>query len=211
MPKCSICIHPNRAAIDKALVAGESLRSVAQRTGTSATALHRHKAAHLSGAIARVEAQHAARIEHHVAEQAERRATDDLDVHTELRRVFHHMTKLLAACDAWLTDPDDPTRYDLNPRGDELKVTYEVQDGEDRHGRPVVKRRKATLAELIAKIETGIPTATALLVETKHADPRKLIVDTANALRPSVELLAKLVGQLDESPKTQINVIEVVR
>jgi len=48
MPRtCSICSHPDRAAIDRALVAGEAYRTIAQRYGTSATALHRHKADHI--------------------------------------------------------------------------------------------------------------------------------------------------------------------
>lgn len=44
MPRaCTICTHPQRAEIDAALLAEEPLRIIAQRTGTSATALHRHK------------------------------------------------------------------------------------------------------------------------------------------------------------------------
>lgn len=44
MPQqCSICIHPDREAIDQALVAGEPLRNIAERCSVSTTALHRHK------------------------------------------------------------------------------------------------------------------------------------------------------------------------
>ena len=39
--------------MDAALVAGESLRSIAERFGTSATALHRHKGEHVSRALVR--------------------------------------------------------------------------------------------------------------------------------------------------------------
>ena len=42
-PTCTCCSHPDRIALDKALAAGESLRIIAQRYGTSATALFRHK------------------------------------------------------------------------------------------------------------------------------------------------------------------------
>ncbi len=52
MPQvCTICLHPQRATIDKRLIAGESLRNIAKRTGTSATALHRHKADHLPATL----------------------------------------------------------------------------------------------------------------------------------------------------------------
>lgn len=42
-PTCTCCSHPDRIALDKALAAGESLRIIAQRYGTSATALFRHR------------------------------------------------------------------------------------------------------------------------------------------------------------------------
>lgn len=44
MPRrCSICDHQQREAIEKAIAVGESLRHVAKRFGTSATAIFRHK------------------------------------------------------------------------------------------------------------------------------------------------------------------------
>ena len=53
MPRsCSVCSHPDRAAIDEDLVAGRgSLRNVAVRYGTTAPTLLRHKA-HLPGTLA---------------------------------------------------------------------------------------------------------------------------------------------------------------
>ncbi len=48
MPRpCSICSHADREAIDQALVAGEVFRNIAERFGTSTTALHRHKQEHI--------------------------------------------------------------------------------------------------------------------------------------------------------------------
>jgi hypothetical protein len=50
MPQsCSICIHPQRTEIEKALVAGEPLRDIAGRCPVSRSALHRHKQEHLPG------------------------------------------------------------------------------------------------------------------------------------------------------------------
>jgi hypothetical protein len=46
---CSICTHPQRAEIEKALVSGESLRDIAGRCPVSRSALHRHKQEHLPG------------------------------------------------------------------------------------------------------------------------------------------------------------------
>ena len=57
MPRvCTICNHQEREAINKALLAGEPLRNIAARTGTSATALHRHKAEHLPATLTKAQA-----------------------------------------------------------------------------------------------------------------------------------------------------------
>lgn len=52
MPRqCSICTSPERLSIEQALVANEPYRNIAERFGTSATALTRHKAEHLPVAL----------------------------------------------------------------------------------------------------------------------------------------------------------------
>ena len=52
MPRtCTICTHPEVHAIDGALVAGQSFRNIAQHSGTSATALFRHKSDHLPAVL----------------------------------------------------------------------------------------------------------------------------------------------------------------
>ena len=58
MPQtCSVCIHPQRAEIEKALVAGEPLREIAGRCPgsrpVSRSALHRHKQEHLPAHLAK--------------------------------------------------------------------------------------------------------------------------------------------------------------
>lgn len=184
MPRtCTICARPERAQIEMALVAGElSFRTIADRWAVSKTALIRHKADHLPQ---RLEAAKAA------ADEA-----DDLDVLDELLRCFVRVNLLFDACDRWLRDADDPARYDIGPRAEELNVTYEEQNGE----RTV--RRKATLAELLAEVNGNdrSPSRTVTMVETKHADPRELVLKTAARLQPQIELLAKLIGELDERP-----------
>jgi hypothetical protein len=40
---CTICRHPERTTIDGALVEREPLRNIAERFGTTATSLHRHR------------------------------------------------------------------------------------------------------------------------------------------------------------------------
>jgi hypothetical protein len=60
---CTVCGHADREAIDRALVAGESVRALARRyVPLSVTALQRHKASHLPAAM--LQAQCAAEVAH---------------------------------------------------------------------------------------------------------------------------------------------------
>ena len=55
---CTICRHEEREEIDQALLGGEPLRTLAARTGTSSTALHRHRRSHIAAEL--VHAKHVA-------------------------------------------------------------------------------------------------------------------------------------------------------
>jgi hypothetical protein len=189
---CTICSHPERAEIDKALVAAEeSLRTIADRWAISKTALIRHKADHLPQRL--------------VAAKATAEIADGLEVMDELRRCFERVNLLFDACDRWLRDADDPTRYDIGPRAEELRVTFE-EERPGPAGKRSTVRRKATLAELLAEVNDShrSPVRTVTMVETKHADPRELVLKTAARLQPQIELLARLIGELDERPQMNI-------
>ena len=115
----------------------------------------------------------------------------------ELRRCFGWATLLLDACDRWLRDPADPTRYDVGPRAEDVDVVYTELVGEER------VRRKASLGDLLERIEGS--GRNVLYTEAKHADPRELALKAVAPLRPLVELLAKLVGELDERPQVSLH------
>lgn len=46
---CTICLHPERPAIDRSLVSGTSFRDLAGQWSVTKSALHRHKQDHLPG------------------------------------------------------------------------------------------------------------------------------------------------------------------
>ena len=133
------------------------------------------------------------------ARRAEDRAAP-IDVMAEPRRCFERVNLLFDACDRWLRDAEDPARYDLGPRATELLVTYEQAEA----GSDKVSRRRAPLSALLARVD-GLPGVGVALVESRHADPRELVLKTADRLRAQSELLAKVLGDLDERP--QINVL----
>ena len=54
MPRtCTVCKHPDRERIERALLAGESYRHIAAHSGTSPSALVRHRTDHLPAALIR--------------------------------------------------------------------------------------------------------------------------------------------------------------
>lgn len=117
---CTVCASPEHQAIDKALVNKVPYRHIAGRYAVTTGALQRHAAEHLLATIVD-------------AWQAERHG-NGLELADELRQWMDTLTKLLRACDEWLTDPDDKTRYDLGPRATEIMVHYEApRDGSPRH------------------------------------------------------------------------------
>jgi hypothetical protein len=57
MPRtCTVCRHPDRHAIDKALVAGQPFRNVSVRHGVTTAAVFRHTRGHLPGALVKAKA-----------------------------------------------------------------------------------------------------------------------------------------------------------
>lgn len=186
MPQtCSICSHTDRTAIETALARGEPLRSIAAQWSVSKSALIRHRDRCGTKAV-------------QVLQQAEA-VVRERTVRGELERLLHRCNLLFDACDEWLTDPSRPDKYTLAPRATEVSVVYQVPFGE------VMITQKASLAELLARMagELGIRPVS---VEHKHADPRKLVLDTAAQLTKQIELLAKLTGELDERPEINVMV-----
>ncbi len=177
---CTICRLPvaDRAALDRALVDGGSDREVAAKVrGISHDAVRRHRESHLPAALATA-----------ATDGHGQRAGETL---AQLNRCLERVNLLFDACDRWLRDPHDPMRYDIGPRAEDLRVTYIEPDGE---GKTV--RKKAKLSELLARLDGIAPEIR--MVETKHADPRELVLQTAKRLEAQTELLARIIGQLKD-------------
>lgn len=187
---CTVCRHPARAEIDKALIGGEPVRVVASRYVTQRgrslghMALYRHKDECLPATLAKAQ------------DSAALASADALMA--ELRRCMARVNLLFDACDRWLRDPEQPDQYDIGPRAGDVKLVY-TEPGPD--GKPI--RKRARLSELLAQVEAGAG-ITVERGEYKHADPRELVLKTAAQLQSHLELLAKLAGQLDERPQVTL-------
>lgn len=186
MPRvCTVCRHKARDAIDRALVDGAPARRIVEQYGLSKGAVGRHQADHLPAALLK-------------GEEA-REEVRSLGLVEQLERWLERVNLLFDACDRWLRDPEDPSRYDIGPRAEDLKVVFS-EAGPD--GTPVRKKKK--LSELLALVEGTARVVE--LVETKHADPRELILRTHARLQSHQELIAKLLGELKDQPTINLTV-----
>lgn len=183
-PACGACVHLDREALEMSLMQGETVPTVAARYGLSAFTIRNHRDKHLLPDLAAVEG---------AAEKV--RAGNIL---VELRRHCERVALLSDACDEYLRDPVDPSRYDVGARAEEVTVIY-VEEGAD--GQPV--RKKATLAELLAKVDAG--GMDVRRVEIKHADPRDLLLKCYDRQESHQRLIGQLVGLLKSGGDTTIN------
>lgn len=210
--RCTVCIHPNRTEIEKSLINSDTLRDIAGRYGVSVSAVLRHKQGHLATGLLQLPLQNSGSareaLELREADQAGQtmeinaaaqarlgkeggRATDVL---AELQRCFSRANLLFEACDRWLRDPEDSERYDLNPRAEDVFVTFIEQDGE---GNTRVRRKKR-LSLLLEEVKGTRAGAEILTVETKSADPRKLVLDAIAELRQLTGLQLQIFESLND-------------
>jgi AcrR family transcriptional regulator len=175
------------AEIDFALVEGvPSVAELARTYDLSPGSIYRHRENHLP-------ARMVAAREYEDGEEADR-------LRAELDRCFERVNLLFDAVDRGLRDPEDSTRYDVGPRSEEIRVIYTELDAD---GREV--KQKAPLSALLERVKGGPRDRSVIMVEMKHADPRKLLLETAARLQPQIELMGRLIGELQNG--TTINVI----
>jgi len=173
---CSICGHDQRDVIDKLLVSGSlSIRRIAARFIVSATSLRRHKEKHIPAGLA-------------IAQQVTD-VTRAVNLREELQECVTRVRKLSDACDVWLRDPEQPDRYSVDPRAEDISVIYSELNAE---GKRV--RHKAKLSTLLSKVSDRAETPPMFeMVESKSADPRELILKAAGRLEGQLTILVKLL------------------
>ena len=175
--KYKVEIHPKKKQIISAIVRGKgSLRDIALQYGVTHGSLHRFLKARLGPQIAK----------HRAAEQVR----DGETAVNQINKVMVRVQKMYDACDEYLQDPEDPEKYFLGPRGDEIDITVLEYD---KDGKPI--RTKRNIQTLIDKIE-GSNGKTVTEWHYKHADPRRLLLETAKVLNTQLELLARISGEL---------------
>ncbi len=93
---CSVCVHPERPAIDRALIAEVSLRDIAGQYGLSKSAVDRHKAEHLPEHMVKAQAQEDVRTAIDVVRQLKAINAATLAILQEARSAKQHTVALMA-------------------------------------------------------------------------------------------------------------------
>lgn len=176
---CTTCASPDRAAIDKAIIGGEwSYRRLSSHFALNEAAIRRHAVEHLLPQLVR--------------DWQLERAETGMELAGELRAWLGRVTKLHDACHEWLTDPDDSTRYNLNPRTTEVVIHAAIDQGPNK---PPL-RHKLKLSEALAKVNGKEAIGDITLVEAKTADPRELLLKTSARAETHLRLVGELLGKI---------------
>lgn len=204
--RCKVCGQKKLNSINQDLVAKwrskGTFRNIAKRWGVTLPSLYRHFCTHLPAELWR-------------SEEARR----ELSAETLMAHLNDHygrITKLLAACEQVLRDPDDPGRWVVGSsprvvaqaRSEDLTVFFQQLV----NGKAV--NHKAKLDTLIEKIEAAGAKEEPLEVTSVHyhgEDVKKTARETARVLKEYIELAGKLSGQLAPELDLQAIIELVVR
>lgn len=183
--KCKVCNSKRVVQINKKIRNGESLSSIEATYGISRSTLRKHKLNCMNALLT------------DQITQMEKSDKDDLIGEVLVKQVRSQIDlvhKLVEACDEWLTDPDDPEKYFLGARGDEVDIVY--QEVDEATGRLLPSRQKATLQECIQKVASDGFIIRG--ITNKHADPRELLLKAIAKLESTVKMINESTQNLIE-------------
>ena len=170
--KCKVCTHAKSSIIDKKLRNGDSVNSIHLLFGLSRNVLSKHRDNCLTALL-----------------MEDSKVKDAMVGDSLIKSVQEQIAlvqKLIIACDEYLTDPDDPDKYFLGARGDEVDISYQEVDEEN--GRLLPGKQKASLQELIQKVESnGMYIVRGINI--KHSDPRELLLKAITKLEGTAKFI----------------------
>jgi len=161
--------HPQREQIEKEIVDGVPYREISRRWGMSVHAVSMYANRRLRDLLRHSE---------------KAKGWDGDRIISEIESALEKAQKMLDACDEWLTDPENPEKYNLDPRGDEIEVVYYYEG----------KKRKGRLQDVLDFLaDNGV---NPIEVKHKRADPRKLLLEAVERLGAQVERIARTRGDI---------------
>lgn len=180
--------HPQKKAIIRALINQVPYQTVADKYGLS------------YGSVQRYVSQ---KLRHTAAMALKEGHYDGAALLSRIEDTIVYVQKMYDACDEWLRDPEDPSMYNLNARASEINVIYS-EYYEDPQGNRRSRRKKKQLQRLLDQAD--VLAEDIIMVESKIADPRDLILNTARTLNKQLENLAKIAGVVKETTQIDVNI-----
>ncbi len=178
---CKICRSNNVAQINRRIHRKDSIASIAKIWGFSRATVKKHKEVCLLPDISEKQ-----EIIKTLTSSDRVQAYDDR---------FHKTEKMIDALDLWMRDPDNPDKYSIDDRANEIDVVYQEYDKENMRMRP--GKQKATLQDLICKVEAGGEMYVRELT-SRRTDPRKLLLDALKEEREMIKLVVEMVQRVKE-------------
>lgn len=172
--KSDVDLHPQRRNIIRWLIQGVPYREITRRTGIKKDALSRFKN--------EVLVERAAKYDGDVD------VRDASFLFDEIGDMIAHNRKVRRACARYLADPDDPDEFYLGPRAEEVKVVWWDRS------KKKPELRTNTLAYLLDMVTSKVGPVRES--ESKHDDPRGLVLASQVANNKTLELLAKIQGKV---------------
>lgn len=186
--KSTICSHPKKKAIDKAIASGESIRSIAKRYKTTHATLLRYVHKYFPKTLAR-----AVNV---------KQIADADKIQLIIEDKMSRIDKLVEAAETALQDPDNPTAYTLDPRAENIKVVYDhyVKTGSNGQSKFKPMRKRETLQAILERMQKS--GREMIEITVKRRDPVDALINGCREMRGQLELIAKLIGELEPTGVT---------
>lgn len=171
--------HPKRDQIIKEIIKGNTRKSIAEKYGLTQAAVSRYVKSKLRPAAA---------AEIHKSEEAAGKSLAG-----RVEHLISTTEKMLDSAADYLQDPENPDRFLIGPRAEEVEVSY-LEVGDDNTPR----RKKKPLQSLLDELQ-GVNGRNITDVTSKVTDPRQLLLEASRSLKEALTLLAKIEGSIETS------------
>lgn len=169
-PKCKIEEHPQRDLIDKAIIERRTQKSISEEFGVSQPSISQYIWKHF--------AEHKARAD------LERDVSHGEFVLRHMMRMLDTLEKMRQSLIEYLQDPEDPSKFWMGPRANEIEVVYDAPRKNDAG----VFRERTKLSTLLEEIRDMHPEYELVEINVKTSDARKLMLDVVNSTARQLQL-----------------------
>lgn len=191
VPKWAVDKHPKRKRIIKEIMENVPIRQISEWSGISRAAITRYKDAELLPKVVKAQQIVTQEAQSVAIDTHRRQITDAAELFGIIMDAVDRMRKLGDACDEYLQDPQDPSKYFLGDREEEVWIVGYREDSEGKR-----YKVKSRLDELLHRI--GEEDIVVTSVTSSKTDPRMLLVRASDTLSRQLETLTQAWRTVEE-------------